>query len=165
MQISPCKNQGVIRDVLLSGGIWGKSIPFPFLASRGCSHCLAHGPLTPSSKPKKNQVESFLSITVTSSSFKYPCDCVCVCEGVGVCVCAHTQSLSRVWLFATPWTVAHSPVFPRQEYGSGLPFPPPGDLPNPQIEPGSSALAGRFFTTAPSGKPSCDCTDPIQVIS
>ena len=110
-------------------------------------------------KAKKNQVESFLSITLTSSSFKYPCDCVCVC------VCVHTQSLSHVWLFATPWTVAHSPVFPRQEYGSGLPFPPPGDLPNPRIEPGCSALAGRFFTTVPSGKPSCDCTDPIQVIS
>ena len=98
MQISPCKNQGVIRDVLLSGGIWGKSIPFPFLASRGCSHCLAHGPLTPSSKPKKNQVESFLSITVTSSSFKYPCDCVCVCECVCVCVRAHSVPQSCLTL-------------------------------------------------------------------
>ena len=50
MQVSLCKNQGVIRDVLPSGGIWGKSIPFPFLASRGCSHCFVHGPLTPSMK-------------------------------------------------------------------------------------------------------------------
>ena len=42
----------------------------------------------------------------------------------------------------------------RQECWSGLPFPPPGDLPNPGIEPSSSALAGRFFTTlAPPGKP------------
>jgi len=41
---------------------------------------------------------------------------------------------------------------PRQEYWSGLPFPPPGDLPYPEIEPASSALAGRFFTTEPSGK-------------
>ena len=48
---------------------------------------------------------------------------------------------SHVWLFATLWTVTHqAPLamgFPRQEYWSGLPFPPPGDLPNPGIEPTS----------------------------
>ena len=46
--------------------------------------------------------------------------------------------------------------FSRQEYSSGLPFPSPGDLPNPGIEPGSPeslALAGRFFPTEPPGKP------------
>ena len=52
--------------------------------------------------------------------------------------------LSHVWLFATPWTVAcQTPLsmgFSRQEYWSRLPFPPPGDLPNPGIEPTSSAL-------------------------
>ena len=51
---------------------------------------------------------------------------------------------SRVRLFATPWTVAYqapqSMEFSRQEYWSGLPFPTPGDLPNPGIEPGSPAL-------------------------
>ena len=54
------------------------------------------------------------------------------------------NSLSRVWLFATPWTVAHqapqSMEFSRQEYWSGLPFPSPGDLPNPGIQPGSPTL-------------------------
>ena len=59
--------------------------------------------------------------------------------------------------FATPWTVAHqAPLlmgFPRQEYWSGLPFPSPGDLPDPGIEPASAALAGGFFTTEPPGKP------------
>ena len=62
---------------------------------------------------------------------------------------------SRVWLFATPWTVAHqvplSMGFSRQEYWSGLPFPSPEDLPNPGIKPvslTSSALAGEFFTTS-----------------
>ena len=53
--------------------------------------------------------------------------------------------------FVTPWTVAHqaplSMGFPRQEYWSGLPFPPPGDLPDPGIEPGSPALAGRNLGT------------------
>ena len=54
------------------------------------------------------------------------------------------KSLSRVKLFVTPWTVAYqaplSMEFSRQEYWSGLPFPSPGDLPNPGIEPGSPAL-------------------------
>ena len=54
------------------------------------------------------------------------------------------RSLSRVRLFATPWTVAYqappSTGFSRQEYWSGLPFPSPGDLPDPGIEPGSPAL-------------------------
>ena len=43
--------------------------------------------------------------------------------------------------------------FPRQECWSGLSFPPPGDLPDPGIEPMSPALAGGFFTTEPPGKP------------
>ena len=58
--------------------------------------------------------------------------------------------LSRVRLFETPWVVAHqtplSMGFPRQEYWIGLPFPSPGDLPDPGIETESPALAGRFFT-------------------
>jgi len=57
--------------------------------------------------------------------------------------------------FATPWTVACqaslSMGFPRQNYWSGLSFPSPGYLPDPRIE--SPALAGRFFTTEPPGKP------------
>ena len=44
-------------------------------------------------------------------------------------------------------------VFPRQEYWSWLPFLPPGDLPDPEIEPASPALAVRFFTTEPPEKP------------
>ena len=65
--------------------------------------------------------------------------------------------LSCVRLFATPWAVAHqdplSMGFSKQEYWSGLPFPPPGDLPNPEIKLTSPALAGVFFTTEPPGKP------------
>ena len=63
-------------------------------------------------------------------------------------------------LFAIPWTVAHqtplSMEFFRQDYWSRLPFPTPGDLPNPGIKPlslASSALAGRFFTPVPPRKP------------
>ena len=58
--------------------------------------------------------------------------------------------------FATPWTVAHQASllmgFSRQEYWSGLPFPPPGDLPDPGIKLASPALAGGFFATEPPGK-------------
>ena len=53
----------------------------------------------------------------------------------------------------TPQTVDHQAslpmVFPRQEYWSGLPFPSPGDLPDPGIKPTSPAMAGRVFTTEP----------------
>jgi len=59
--------------------------------------------------------------------------------------------------FATPWTVAlQAPLsmgYPRHEYWSGLPFPTPGDLSDPGIEPASLALAGRFFTIETPGKP------------
>ena len=67
------------------------------------------------------------------------------------------KSLSRVRLFVTPRTVAYqappSMEFSRQEYWSGLPFPSPGDLPNPGIEPGSPALEADALTSEPPGKP------------
>ena len=63
--------------------------------------------------------------------------------------------LSRVQLFVTPWTVVcqapPSMGFSGQEYWSGLPCPPPGDLTDPGIEPESPALAGGFFTAEPPG--------------
>ena len=67
------------------------------------------------------------------------------------------KSLSRVQLFSTPWTVAYqtplSMGFSRQEYWSGLPFPSPGDLPNPGIKPGSPALQADALLSEPPGKP------------
>ena len=58
--------------------------------------------------------------------------------------------------FGTPWIVTCQALLPlgflRQEYWSGLPFPFPGDLPNPGTEPASPSLAGGFFTTEPLGK-------------
>ena len=66
------------------------------------------------------------------------------------------KSLSRVRLFANPWTVAYqappSVGFSRQEYWSRLPFPSPGDLPNPGIEPGSPALQADALPSEPPGK-------------
>ena len=63
--------------------------------------------------------------------------------------------------FGTPWTIALSMGFPRQEYWSGLSFPFPGALPDPGVEPTSPALAGRFFTTEPLGSP---LMNPYQYI-
>ena len=67
------------------------------------------------------------------------------------------QSQDCVRLFATPWTVAHqtplSMGFSRPEYWSGLPFPPPGDLPDPGIEPGSPSLQVVSLPAEPRGKP------------
>ena len=71
---------------------------------------------------------------------------------MSACVCM-LSSFSLVWLVETLWTVAHqappSMGFSRQEYWSGLPWPPPGDLPDPGMEPMSASIsyiAGRFFT-------------------
>ena len=72
-----------------------------------------------------------------------------------MCMCM--LSHSAVSNSATPWTVAlQTPLsmkISKQEYWSGLPFPTPGDLPNPRIETMSLALASRFLTTVPSGRP------------
>ena len=67
-------------------------------------------------------------------------------------ICLYPGVLSHVLLFATARTIAHQAPKSRQENWNGLPFPPPGDLPNPGIELAPPALADRFFTTEPQGK-------------
>ena len=82
---------------------------------------------------------------------------LCVCASLGQNISEYIQ-IPSLWLLfshkvmsnpATPWAVASqvplSTEFPRQEYWSGLPFPSPGDLPDPGIEPMSPGIAGRFF--------------------
>ena len=70
------------------------------------------------------------------------------------CYCLVAQSCPNL---ATPWTVARraplSMGFFRKEHWNGLPFPSPGDFPDPGIEPTSPALAGRFSTAEPPRKP------------
>ena len=69
----------------------------------------------------------------------------------------NVKSLSCVQLFVTPWTVSHqaplSKGFSRHEYWSELPFPSPGDFPDPEIEPGSPALQADSLPSKPPGKP------------
>ena len=75
---------------------------------------------------------------------------------------------SRVQHFVTPWTLQPDRAFLamgffRQEYWSGLPFPPPGDPPNPGIEPVSPILAGGFSTTKSPGSPQTGYLPNINV--
>ena len=76
--------------------------------------------------------------------------CVCVC----VCV---LSNFNNVQLFATVWTVTHQALlsmgFSWQKYWSGLPYPPPGHLSDPGIEPGSPAWQAASQRLAPPGKP------------
>ena len=68
----------------------------------------------------------------------------------------------------TPWTVAHqappSMEFSRQEYWSGLPFPSPGDLPNPGIEPGSPALWADALSSEPPGNVRAGINNALSTI-
>ena len=81
------------------------------------------------------------------------------------------QLLSQVILFVTLWTVAYqaplSMEFSRKEYWSMLPCLPPGNLPDPGVEPmspASPALAGGFFTTEPPGKPKTHDPKPMIIL-
>ena len=76
-----------------------------------------------------------------------------------------TSHFSHVWLVVTLWIVAHQASlswrFSRQEYWSGLLWPPPGDLSNPGVEPTSlisPALAGEFFTTSATWEAPKECS-------
>ena len=75
--------------------------------------------------------------------------------------------LSCVQLFAKPWTAAYqtspSMGFSRQEYWSGLPFPSPGDLPDPGIELGFPSLEADALTSEPPEKPQIRCSEPWHV--
>ena len=79
---------------------------------------------------------------------------------------SESVSQSVVWLFVTLWTVAQPALlslgFSGQEYSSGLPFPSPGDLPDPAIEPGSSALQADSLLFEPPGK---SYRKPIKLVS
>ena len=80
------------------------------------------------------------------------------CKSVNFCgLRKKEKSLSHVWLFATPWTVAYqappSMGLSRQEYWSGLPFPSPGDLPDPGFKPRSPALQADALLSELPGNP------------
>ena len=101
----------------------------------------------------------FLSSPGLYTAKKFSCvgEELCVLEVKEIKVKVKVKSLSRVRLFEIPWTVVYqaslSMGFSRQEYWSGLPFPSPGDLPDPGIKPRSPALQADALPSEPPGKP------------
>ena len=103
-----------------------------------------------------SEFQTILTLTLTLSAISPSIFHECTMKFPRVyetCVCSVVSNL-----FVIPWTVAHQALlsmgFPREEYWSGFPFPPPGAHPNPGTEPTSPALGSSFFTTVPSGRPS-----------
>ena len=100
----------------------------------GC-HCLLQGIFPPQG------LNLFLMFATLAGNYLVP-------SGKGF----KSENVSHSVTRSTPWTVAHqAPLameFSRQKYWGGAPFPCPGDLPDPGIEPEPPALAGRFFTTS-----------------
>ena len=80
-------------------------------------------------------------------------------------MCVYAHVLSRVQLFAAPWAVALkvplSMEFSRQKYWSGLPFPTPGNLPDPEIEPRCPTLQADSLPSEPQGKPHYTCKSHV----
>ena len=110
-----------------------------------------------------NPLEIFILSWVFTIYKSFPSPEELISEHKG-CQLTMLKSLNRVRLFATLWTVVHqahqapqSMGFSRQEYWSGLPFPSPGDLPDPGIEPRSPALKADALTSEPPGKLCGEC--------
>ena len=95
--------------------------------------------------------------TWKADNFYFPTYFACRKIGDRTLKWSEVSSLSHVQLFATRWTVAHQALlsmgFSRQGYWSGLPFPSPGELPDPGIEPRSPALRAGALPSEPPGKP------------
>ena len=109
-----------------------------------------------------------LSACILVEGGRQQTDVYIICQDmIDVCV------LSRVWLFETPWTIACQALLPmeffKQDYWSGLTFPPSEDLPDSGIEPtspASPALSGEFFNMSQLGSPrrwgGCVCAKSLQ---
>ena len=143
--------------------------------------CLTHKPaegLNPALPETNRSISSFFNISAAAAKPLQSCPTLCdprdgspvpgilqarTLEWVAISFSnagkwkVKLKSLSRILLFATPWTAAYqappSMGFSRQEYWSGLPFPSPGDLPHSGTEPMSSALAGDSLPLSPQGSP------------
>jgi len=156
----------VISDSLWPYGLQDTRLPCPSLSPGACSNSCpfswwCHPTISSSVIPFSSCPQSFpasgffpMSLLFASTWWYFVCVCVCVC----VCVWRH---FSCDQLFVTLWAITHqaplSMEFSRQEYWSGLPCPPSGDLPDQGIEPTSlmsPALVGRSsLPLVPSRKP------------
>ena len=118
--------------------------------------------------PSKNFIVSDLTVRALSnfhfifmygirecSDFILLYACCCLLTRLSLTVCDSWTAASQ-----TPLSMR----FPRQEYWSGLQLPPPEDLHDPRTEPTFPALAGRFFITEPTWKPSFECSCPVFTV-
>ena len=114
---------------------------------------------------KINTIKWISMLICTENSWKKYTQLQTICK---TWVNEWVKLLSYVWLFATPWTVAPqappSMGFSRQEYWSGLPFPSPGDLPDPGTEPRSPALQADALPSELKGLEAVKWTWPIKAI-
>ena len=133
-------------------GVWGRMDTSVCVAQSLCcppeTNNIVNELATPQYKMKEKRKEQGPIATGAITSEWEKAHCIKVSLGF-MCILMKGESESEVtqsyWLFATPWTVAHqaplSMGFSRQEFwNSGLPFPSPGDLPDPEIEPWSPGL-------------------------
>ena len=112
----------------------------------------------PCSIAKLVQIALFLGCSVSVKSYAvYRSRIIKIVQSTKHLLVVVVKLLSCVRLFATPWTVAYQAPpfmgFSRQEYWSGLPFPSPGDLPDPGIKPRSPTSQADALTSEPPGKP------------
>ena len=141
------------------------SLYFSFLCFSESKMSCTAGPVCPGALLQHRVEEALKDLTEPQScwffSFFFPFDaCICVVREV--------KSLNPVRPFATPWTVACQPPpsmgFCRQENWSGLPFPSPGDLPDPGTEPGPPALQAVSLPSELTGKPIHVCIYPYMSV-
>ena len=150
LRAEPCPHQSLVLLVSTQTregpGRWA---PPHSLASLSCLFCFYRQ--TPLKRPTPHLHHPFSLKT-------FPSGCIPNTERSYIRCEKHACVLSSTVLSdsVTPWTAACQASLPmgspRQQYWSGLPFSPPGDLPDPRIKTASSPFAGRFFTTEPPGK-------------
>ena len=136
-----------------------------------------HWSLSPARPRRQNLCDSAASMSSRPTADVSPSTCTSGLDSEPA-ESENVSCFSRVRIFVTPWTVAHQALlsveFSRQEYWSGLPFPSPGDLPNPGIEPGFRALGADALLCEPpvkclsllppSYKGPCDHSGPTWII-
>ena len=153
-----------MSDSLRLYGLQHARLPCPSPPPRACSnsgplnrwcHSTISSSVAPSPTFNLSQHQGLLKADDFCCPVLLHLQCPIFCEFILPWPAEYAQLLSHVWLFATPWTVANqaplSMGFSRQEYWSGLPFPSPGDLPDPGIKPRSPALWADALLSEPPG--------------
>ena len=129
-------------------------------------HWFVGGGVLSATEAKPSRLPTATTMTTVLSTIECP---LCAGQTVQGTVLCCASALSHVRLFVTPWTVAHQAPLSlgilQQEYWSGLPCPPPGDLPTPGTEPRSPTLQVDSLPSEPPEKPVQGTTHPLVPLS